>query len=161
MLPIDADRLPQWPVGWTGSISHNRVGAIAVAATCSRWYALGVDRECLLDTSMASDIAAQIATAPEARLLASLSQSLSQPLPPLHQTSLLFSAKEALYKALFPRVRRFQDFRAAQVIALDDHLLRLRLTHSWSEAWPAGSEIDVAYVLYARQVYTLVQLAHR
>jgi enterobactin synthetase component D len=150
MLPIRADRLPQWPVGWIGSISHCRVDAIVVAATCSRWYALEVDRECLLDTSRASGIGAQIASASDARLLASL--SLLLPLSSLYQTSLQFSAKEALYKALFPRVRRFQDCHAVRVIALAGHLLRLHLNHAWPDEWPTGCEIDIAYVLYARQV---------
>lgn len=158
MLAIDQDRLPQWPTGWLGSISHNRVGAIAIAATCAKWYALGVDRECLFGASMAREIATQIASVQESRLLASLSQSLARPLLPLQQTSLLFSAKEALYKALFPKIRCFQDFHAARVIALDDHLLRLQLSHSWSDEWPTGSEIDVAYALDERQIYTLVQV---
>ena len=30
-LPLGEDRLPVWPAGWIGSISHSRFGAVAVA----------------------------------------------------------------------------------------------------------------------------------
>lgn len=66
-----------------------------------------------------------------------------------------------MHKVLFPRVRSFQNFHQTQVISLEDHLLRLRLTHALSAEWPAGSEIDAAYAPHARQVYTLAPLAHK
>jgi len=55
----------------------------------------------------------------------------------------LFSAKEALYKALFPSVAHFQDFDAASFCGHEPGAVLLRLIHDWSSCWPADTLIRV------------------
>jgi len=150
-LAIDPDRVPCWPPGWCGSISHSAAAAIAVAAPVHAWRALGVDLEVQLDSHSVDDIEARIGSCAEWDLLATLERC--------RRVSLLFCAKEALYKALFPLVRRFQDFTAARLVACDAETLLLQLSCAWAPDWPAGVVIKVRYAQLGRQVCTLVKIA--
>ncbi len=55
--------------------------------------------------------------------------ALFQDLSPHHALTLLFSAKEALYKAFYPLVRQFFDFKAVQATHVTESTLTLRLLH--------------------------------
>ena len=149
-LAIGADRVPLWPPGWCGSISHSAAAAIAVAAPVHAWRALGVDLEVLLDEGSASNIETRVGSQAEWALLARFERCL--------RVSLLFCAKEALYKALYPLLRRFQDFTAARLVACDATTLVLQLSCAWGPDWPAGVTVKVRYAQLAQQVCTLVQI---
>lgn len=150
-VPRGDDRLPVWPDGWVGSISHSRFGAVAVAARSSpSCRALGVDMEPLVCATLAAEIEATVANPVELTLLAALPQDL--------RVTLLFSAKEALYKALYPMVRSFQDFGAAQVCGLDGNRLRLRLCRPWGPGLPEGFEVTVRHAFRNGHVYSLTCL---
>lgn len=60
---------------------------------------------------------------------------------------LIFSAKESLYKALYPQVRKIQEFTAARLIQADAQTLKFELTCDWSSAWKAGTHIPVNYTI--------------
>ena len=68
--------------------------------------------------------------------------------------TLLFSAKEALYKALYPEVRQFFDFTAVRAVALGE-CLSLRLAVPWAH-WPEGTVIPVRFAFRDRNVFTVV-----
>lgn len=90
-----ADRSPVWPAGLVGSISHCRHLAAAVAS--SEWLGVGVDVECLNHPALAG--IPGLFTAAE-------QQIVRQPYGP----AILFSAKEAVYKAVYPQTRTQADF---------------------------------------------------
>ncbi len=92
LLP-DVDGLPVWPENAVGSISHSRGVAMAVAALVSDYSLLGLDIE---KTN-------RLGEAAMARVL----HPLEVPDATGDQTnaSILFSLKEAFYKAQFPRWR--------------------------------------------------------
>lgn len=151
------DRLPEWPHGVCGSISHS--GALAVAwvapaqgpAACG---GVGVDVEHWLSAERCERLQQRIA--PE------LAQLDLAALPGTAALTLAFSAKESLFKALYPQVRRYLGFDAAQVLEIEPGgaALRLRLANDWSADWPAGVELRALAWLdeAAGQVMTLVQL---
>jgi 4'-phosphopantetheinyl transferase EntD len=89
-LPADADGVPMWPVGWIGSISHSRGLCCAVAAPAEGMTALGLDLE---KTTRLSARAMERVVHPAESVLVGQSQRLG---------SLLFSAKEAFFKAQYP-----------------------------------------------------------
>jgi 4'-phosphopantetheinyl transferase EntD len=80
---------------------------------------------------------------------------------PSQALTMLFSAKESLYKALYPDTQRFMDFSAARVQAFtpDSLCLTLALTEDWHPAWPTGSLLSVNYVMRGDRVYTALHLA--
>jgi enterobactin synthetase component D len=149
-LPIGEDRLPTWPPGWTGSISHCTTVTVAVASRTSSHASLGVDVEEWMDTHVAANIQSEIGLPSEIALFHDLS--------PHHALTLLFSAKEALYKALYPLVRQFFDFKAVQAIDVTKSTLTLRLCIHLGERWPCGSDLVVTYALFPDHVFTMLCL---
>ncbi|MDI6465877.1 4'-phosphopantetheinyl transferase superfamily protein, partial [Cronobacter turicensis] len=144
---IGAHREPRWPAGFTGSITHtgHRAWATVIAAPGG----VGIDVENLMDAQTARDLAPGIIDAQERLLLG------RAPLPFASALTLAFSAKESLFKALFPQVGDWFGFECANVVALDAHQLTLRL------ACPLGPFTQAqCFTLYwrqeAQQILTLV-----
>lgn len=107
LLP-DEDRCPIWPEGIVGSISHTAEIAIAAVASASKCPVLGVDIE--KRWAVHEDLGALVLCAEEQRALAAL--------PSDHQDearTLIFSAKEASFKAYYPKTRHRLGFRDARV----------------------------------------------
>ncbi|SAI70957.1 phosphopantetheinyltransferase component of enterobactin synthase multienzyme complex [Bordetella ansorpii] len=152
ILPIDG-RLPVWPAGWVGSISHGNRWAIAGAASASRCEGLGLDLQELIGVETVAQVQALIATEAELR-------RLDTGLDRQQALTLLFSAKEALYKALYPRLRVFQEFDAVEATALEPAAIRLTLTRDWhARDWRAGQSIRVRHAWDGGQVLTACCLA--
>jgi 4'-phosphopantetheinyl transferase EntD len=89
-LPKDADGLPIWPAATMGSITHSRGLCCAVAAPADKMMYLGVDLE---KTNRLSARAMERVVHPLEAATVAEDQALG---------SLLFSAKEAFYKAQYP-----------------------------------------------------------
>ncbi len=149
VLPVH-ERLPVWPAGWLGSISHSGAWAVAAVASEARCQALGLDLQDLIAPQTVADVQPLVATERE---LARMAAQWDRP----HALTLLFSAKEALYKALYPRLRRFQDFDAAELTAISASRaeVTLTLTRDWDDvAWRAGQAVSVRYAWVAEGVLT-------
>lgn len=149
VLPVH-ERLPVWPAGWLGSISHSGAWAVAAVASEARCQALGLDLQDLIAPQTVADVQPLVATERE---LARMAAQWDRP----HALTLLFSAKEALYKALYPRLRRFQDFDAAELTAISASRaeVTLTLTRDWDDvAWRAGQALSVRYAWAAEGVLT-------
>jgi 4'-phosphopantetheinyl transferase EntD len=106
-IPAGPDRAPIWPLGYAGSISHANGHCVAVATrTTQRNHgltSLGVDIEQL--GVVTPDLWPQLMHSKEIERL----QALSEMERTLTAT-LVFSAKEAFYKAQFPLTRSWLDF---------------------------------------------------
>jgi len=102
------DRAPAWPAGFVGSISHCTTLCAVVVA--SRWdiCAIGVDVEPAV--ALDADVEPLVLTSRDRDSIAQL---------PLRIRAiggrLVFSAKEAFYKALYPTTGAFLDFTQAWV----------------------------------------------
>jgi 4'-phosphopantetheinyl transferase EntD len=101
-------RAPSWPRGLTGSLSHNDTTCVAAVARSSQVRSLGVDVED--DAPLAPDLVATICTLEERAWLATQPENARGRL-----AKLVFSAKEAVYKAQFPLSRKILDFDAVLV----------------------------------------------
>jgi enterobactin synthetase component D len=112
--PRGADGCPVWPEGLVGSISHTDAFATAAVAIRSEAIALGVDAEPVLSPEAAAEIARLIASEDEARRVAEVA-SFSRP----QALSLVFSAKESLFKALSPPTRKRFEYLDCEVARLD------------------------------------------
>lgn len=102
-------RAPVWPKGVVGSITHSKDRAIAVVS--SHYQCIGLDVEAMVSIDRATQLCGAIFTEAESRLR-------PDALPFGTFFTLVFSAKEALYKALSPRLNRVPDFlevRLAQI----------------------------------------------
>lgn len=108
-LRNDATRVPIWPRGVVGSLTHcEDLCAVAVASD-SQLLGVGLDAE--PRRQLKARLLQRISSAAERQHLAAL--------PPAPGESdwglLLFSAKESFYKCYFPLVRRFLGFQDAEI----------------------------------------------
>lgn len=114
---------PRLPIGWTGSISHKRARAIALAAPSLGGF-VGVDleeRPTPRDLERPS-IASRILTAAERDAIDGLEL-------PAHRESTLvrFAIKEAVYKAIDPYVGRYVRFTEVELDVSDSGHAAVRL----------------------------------
>lgn len=114
---------PLLPPGAVGSVSHKSDLAVALAAraTGAPSATLGIDVE--MPRSLKQDIARHVLTSDERASLPPAGPARDA------QVLLFFSAKEAIYKALDPWVRRFVSFQEATIAraALPEGSLTVRL----------------------------------
>jgi 4'-phosphopantetheinyl transferase EntD len=102
VIPVSDARLPLWPEGYVGSISHCADLCLAHVGRRASLLALGVDLE--QSHSVTPELLDQICTPAEWSRLTSAAQAGDG------LGTLIFSAKEAFYKAYFPIARTFLDF---------------------------------------------------
>lgn len=110
-IAVGPDRAPVWPDGFSGSISHCRDAAIAVVCSASPTIGhIGVDVE--LAGALEPDLWQTICTPRERGALGGLAD-------PGERVKLIFSIKEAVYKAQYPLTGRLLDFQDVEVSAHD------------------------------------------
>lgn len=135
------DRNPIWPAGVLGSITHTDTFALCVVASEDHFTALGVDALDWMEAEQAERLTRKIVTPEEAALLS------ASPLEYRKSLSLCFSAKESLYKGLFPYVQEFFGFKAATLVAIDSTAQTMRF--QMDELLPnnpfGNAEIEVGY----------------
>lgn len=153
---IGVQREPLWPAGYCGSITHHQQQALAVAAPISDETAgIGLDLEGLMSDSVAGEIADELlATAAEKQwVTAGL-------LPHATLMTLIFSAKESLFKALFPQVQELKAFAAASLVAVSSQsaTFTLALNEDWSPQLPAGKRFQGCWQLQPDQLVTLIRV---
>ncbi len=156
------DGSPSWPEPAVGSITHGAGRALCAVARRSDFRSLGIDAERLLDEAAKEELLSRICTDAERGVLA---QGL--PLSEPQRVSVAFSAKESLFKCLYPLVGKYMDFSAARVVTVAARqgqssvagVLELKLSIAWSEAFPAGQRFSAAFVVSPDHVETAVLLA--
>lgn len=104
------DRAPIWPAGLTGSITHTARDALAVVTDDPAIRALGLDMEPALP--LEPDLWRMICTQEDLLWLASLGPSQRG-----HFAKLIFSTKEAFYKAQYQISRTLIDFQDVDIRA--------------------------------------------
>lgn len=107
------DRAPQWPTGIAGALSHNSHTALCAVHPERGLGGVGLDVETLLSVARAEELWSAIVSPAERETL------LGETLPFNELLTLTFSAKESLFKALYPQVRRYFDFLDARMVAVD------------------------------------------
>jgi 4'-phosphopantetheinyl transferase EntD len=104
-----ADGAPSWPAGIVGSMTHCRGYRAAAVARGDHVLTIGLDAE--PDEPLPDGVLEMVASVGERIHLASLAAER----PNVCWDRLLFSTKEAVYKAWFPLTRQWLDFEHAVV----------------------------------------------
>ena len=105
-IPRNADRTPAWPAGVVGSISHCDDLCVVAVAPLGTLAGLGVDVE--PDAPLEAPLWRKICTPGELAGVVAASPPESRG----RTVRLLFSAKEAFYKSVFPVLREVLGFHA-------------------------------------------------
>lgn len=118
-VEINPDRSPLFPEALKGSISHSQ--NLAIAATIPSEAIpdtyLGIDIQHWFSSEETDDVATLVCKDVEIERLQDTHLSYQQ------KVTLLFSAKEALYKAIYPQVKEVLDFDVVELIDVKAHSL--------------------------------------
>lgn len=153
-------RMPVFPEGFVGSISHTNNLAVAAVTNCETIESIGVDLEYLITEESYDVIKRQVLTEAELLLMPQF------PIPKKEALTVIFSAKESLYKLLYPMVERFFDFSAAKVIIIETGKGRwsrftIQLIDSLNECLSQGLTFQGYYQKYGECIVTLLGLHHK
>lgn len=107
-LPSDAQRVPVWPAGVVGTITHTHVWCAVAVARASEVAGLGADVEAA--TPLEPGLWERVCRPEERAFLRSGATESAGLL-----AKGLFSAKESIYKALYPKTRVFLDFQGMSI----------------------------------------------
>ncbi len=105
---VGPHREPLWPAGFVGSITHSRAFAFAAVGRSGEVGSVGVDSEPILDEASLVSVEALTFLPGERQRVSGR----------LDLATAIFSAKEALFKCLYPLVGVFFDYLDARVASL-------------------------------------------
>lgn len=153
-VPAGANGAPLWPSGVSGSITHAGGGAWAAVCPVRRLGMIGLDTEVLVGAQGLNDILAVCLT--------SLERARWFSPPPSGAAAFataLFSAKESVFKAIYPLVGRYIDFTEFEMTACCEQRswLRLRPTLASSLSGDVG-EVTVHVRYDGALVHTAARL---
>lgn len=123
-LEPNSNRSPRLPSDVIGSISHNDdlVTVAVFPSSNANRENIGIDIQHLISNDVCDDIENMVATVQEVDLVVRYGLTRTE------AVTLLFSAKEAIYKALARFVRRGLDFNSATLIAIDKDTVEFELS---------------------------------
>jgi enterobactin synthetase component D len=145
---------PVWPDGLVGSITHTRGFASAVIARAGDMRSLGIDSERIMTEVVMRDIEATICR-PEERGVP------RGALSPAVYATLVFSAKESVFKCIYPLVRRMFWFEHARIEIADpgEGAFRATLFIDFDDEFRTGTVLEGRYRVMPPFVHTGVFLA--
>lgn len=151
-VDVGLQRAPVWPKGFVGSISHTNSMAVCAVARSRDIGKLGVDIEEYIADEMAQSVFASVVTQAERILFKRYSRYQHVLL------TLIFSAKESLFKALFPSVGYYFGFEVARLkdINFSKGTLVMELTTCLMPELTAGSCFNGLFRLHDKHVFTMI-----
>jgi enterobactin synthetase component D len=137
-------RMPLWPRGTVGSITHTGGFASAAVSRGDRVRSLGLDSEELIPREQALELGPSIGCKEEI-------ERITAAYEPHEDVGLtvLFSAKESLFKCLFPMTFVYFDFLDARLVnanAADGSItleLSVDLSSDFPRGWSAAGTVQV------------------
>lgn len=155
IVGVNDDRSPQWPDGVVGSISHNATTAICIATDHPNILGLGIDVESILDEHVVKGIMDKILNSDEIALYES---RMHKQFSLDRFVSVIFSAKESIYKALYPTVKKCFGFDAVSLMDINDDQLHFQINYSLHPDFNVGQALSVGFSDEALSVVTWVMI---
>jgi enterobactin synthetase component D len=145
---------PVWPPGLAGSITHTDDFASAAVASTATTVSLGIDTERIMSDQQAGDVGSLIASPVELR------QCHVAGIPPREALTLVFSAKESIFKCLHPLVGRMFEFDDVRVVGVDRaaQLFRAEIVTTLGTAFPAGTLLEGRFAIEDQRIHTGISL---
>ena len=139
-VAIGTNRQPLWPKNIVGSISHSNNTALAAIARKGKLSGLGIDVEHIVDIDTAESMVGQIINDEELKFIQKNNQ-----LDCLMLT-MIFSAKESFFKAVYPTIQKFIDFDTISLCAVTDHSLTFKINCQLSNTFTKHKLIEISFV---------------
>ena len=151
VLPVGPDRLPLWPPGIVGSITH--CTGFCGVAVARRGAILGLGLDAEVGDELEPKLVPRVCRPAEIERLEALAG-----LTPGEGAKLVFSAKESTYKCFFPLARRFLEFHDVEVELRPDSPAAGAFTARVLRGPAPASRFDGRYLRDGARVYTGVTL---
>lgn len=145
-IVIGPSREPVWPSTTIGSITHTRTVAAAIALPRGRHSGVGIDIEYIVGVDAHAALRSEVIDAKEFAYLTSIATFLPLDL----SLTLVFSAKESFFKAVFYHVRRHINFN--EVIVTDISPINRTITLELRESLSYRLRRRQSYRLYFRKI---------
>lgn len=152
-IKIGKHRAPVWPDGIIGSITHTASTVLcAVSVNDNSRYHLGIDLENWIKAETATELEGMIISQVEKRLLLRLGISYSQAL------TLVFSAKESIFKAFYPSVGDYFGFDAVEIVSISEkrRTFEFIVLESLASNFVKDSKIQGNFEILDKGVYTWI-----
>jgi enterobactin synthetase component D len=149
-LPRDPNGAPVWPDGVTGSITHTDEFVSAAVVDASQARSVGIDSEPVIDADRARRVAVVVSWPCELALLRNAGFDR------LVALTLVFAAKEAVFKCLHPLVGRIFGYHDVRVAGVDvaNRTFTVRLVRTLSADYSAGTLLTGSFDVDDRGVHT-------
>lgn len=151
-IPRAQDRAPVWPAGVVGSITHCHTACLAVVSHIEHWRSIGLDIED--DAPLHREAWPIVLTEAELRSVQKLPRWRRA-----RRIKLLFSVKEAVYKAQYPVTGEIFDFHT-----LETHLENNRFLASFTRdvgRYQKGMSIGGGFFEFDKYVISGAQIVDR
>jgi len=151
-VPIGLNRCPVTPDHIMATITHADNIALSMAAPKDCVHFLGVDLEKIIEEKIVNEIQMGVVNEQEVLLLQELGLDFSVAF------SIVFSAKESLFKALYPFVNRYFDFSVVNIVELNEteNTVKFRLIENLTPSFVEGRQIDGVFHLTSSHVLTCI-----
>lgn len=147
-VPVGKSRQPLWPRGISGSITHSH-GKVACLASNTPGMIVGIDIEKIMSVGASEQIAGRFCNLREISVLRPAVDPVEV------RRTIIFSAKEALFKALFQLMERPCNFGAAEITKLASRdVLVIRMLETLGARVREGDEYRVRFVVEEDYVTT-------
>lgn len=152
---MDEDRVPVWPEGFIGSITHSSSYGLCVVTKKNGNQSMGIDLED--DERLQPRIWPNSFTEDELAWLFIIQEETKA--VPLKWATLMFAAKEAFYKAQFPITRTWVGFKDAKVeLSFNENAFTLTLQKDIPSFWKKNTKFTGKYAFLKGSVVASVWL---
>jgi 4'-phosphopantetheinyl transferase EntD len=149
---IGKHRAPLWPAGYLGSITHTSQKVIAVVARKKQYNYIGIDCENIFGQDVFGEIKGMIVNLAEVAYLSRVD------VPMVKLMTLVFSAKETFFKAVYPYVLHYFDFDAVEIIeiSLEKQTFTLMICKDLTPFLKRKMEFDGIFIFDSNTVLTAI-----
>lgn len=140
---------PIWPASVVGSITHSKDYAAAVVGSSQKFRSLGIDAENIVDIERARKIQRKILVDAEREVLKNENDYAKF-------VTLIFSAKESIFKMLNPLTQKIFWFGAAEIqkINRESGVLEFQLKESLSDEFCVGFKGKIFFKEFEKRIET-------
>ncbi len=153
---IGQHRNPVWPAGLIGSITHTATQAICAIVQNTDYQSIGIDLAEQISITTANNIKDQIIQTHEINAFSHCPLSFEQLL------TLTFSAKESLFKALYPQVKAYFEFHAAEIVNVEmkSRTFFIKLTQDLTHSLVKGTVFKGTFKIQPDTVFTSILIKY-
>ncbi len=151
-VPTGKHRSPVWPANTIGSLTHTSTTAFCAVGPANKVDFVGIDFENWLPDKTVTSVKSSIISEREELFLQRQSMSFN------HAFTLTFSAKESLFKALYPMVGYYFDFSAAEILFISENkrTFKLVLTQTLTPELTEGMSFTGSYHPESGAILTII-----